>query len=291
MGDLRPDPRLLVEPGWLARNLGDPRVHVIDCTVHMIVQPVGASIVESGRPDYERDHIPGAHYLHMVEDLSDPRGRIAYALPSVERIEALLRRIGVDNGDTIVLYGATLPQVVTRAWWVLTASGAEDVRILDGGWKAWVAQGFPRSAHVPTVRRGSFSGRRVAGMLATLHEVRDAMARGDACLLNALTPEQFAGTGGAHYGRPGRIPGSVNVPNRDLVDPATGRYRPLAELAAMFERAGALRRERIIAYCGGGIAATGAAFALALLGHRNVAVYDGSLLEWAADPALPMVTG
>jgi thiosulfate/3-mercaptopyruvate sulfurtransferase len=201
----------------------------------------------------------------------------------------VLRQIGVDNGDTIVVYGSTLPQVVARAWWVLTASGAEDVRILDGGWKAWTAAGLPVSRALPAQRTGRFVGSRIAPMVASRDDVLKAMRERSACLVNALTPEQFRGSGGAHYGRPGRIPGSVNVPNRDFVDPVTGRYRPVAEIADLFRAQGVLDQDRIITYCGGGIAAAGAAFALALIGHPNVALYDGSLLEWSADPALPMV--
>jgi thiosulfate/3-mercaptopyruvate sulfurtransferase len=257
----------------------------------MVAQTVGASIVKSARPDYLKGHIPGADYVHMVDDLSDSGGPFPYALAGAEHISALLRGFGVNNGDTIVLYGAAWPQVVTRAWWVLTISGAEDVRILDGGWQGWVAAGLPVSKDLPAKRVGNFKGHRIASMLATRADVEKAMQDGSTCVLNALTPEQFTGTGGAHYGRPGRIPGSVNVPNRDLIDPSTGRYRPLKEISAMFERTGVLDQDRIITYCGGGIAASGASFALAMLGHDNVALYDGSLLEWSKDPELPLVVG
>jgi thiosulfate/3-mercaptopyruvate sulfurtransferase len=110
-------------------------------------------------------------------------------------------------------------------------------------------------------------------------------------VLNALTDEQHRGTGGVHYGRPGRIAGTGNVPARDLVDPHTHAYLPLEQLRAKFAAAGALDARRVVTYCGGGIAASSDAFVLALLGRDDVAVYDASLSEWAADPALPMETG
>ena len=94
----------------------------------------------------------------------------------------------------------------------------------------------------------------------------------------------------APYGRPGRIPGSVNVPVASLLDPDTGAFRPPQALRQAFEAAGALGGRRVIAYCGGGIAASGDALALTLLGARDVAVYDGSLSEWIADPACPLET-
>jgi len=112
-----------------------------------------------------------------------------------------------------------------------------------------------------------------------------------ACVLNALTEEQHRGTGGVTYGRPGRIAGSVNVPARELVDPETHAYLPAELLRARFAAAGALDARRVITYCGAGIAASSDAFALMLLGHEDVAVYDASLSEWAADPSLPMETG
>ncbi len=108
-----------------------------------------------------------------------------------------------------MLYGAAWPQVVTRAWWVLTISGAEDVRILNGGWQGWLKAGLPVTDELPAKRAGNFKGHRVEGMLATRADVERAMKNGEACIVNALTPEQFTGEGGAHYGRPGRIPGSV----------------------------------------------------------------------------------
>jgi len=110
-----------------------------------------------------------------------------------------------------------------------------------------------------------------------------------ATTINALSPAQFAGTGGAHYGRPGRIPGSLNLPASSLIDPATGCWRPRAELEKLAHDAGLSEADDpVIVYCGGGIAATATCFALKLIGRTRVAVYDNSLLEWSADPARPM---
>lgn len=111
------------------------------------------------------------------------------------------------------------------------------------------------------------------------------------CIVNALARDQHTGESQVHYGRPGRIPSSVVVPAMELVDPATGAFRPWAELRALFEEAGALRADQVITYCGGGIAASADAFALAMLGCENVALYDASLSEWARDESLPMERG
>lgn len=281
----------LVDPAWLAARLGEPKLRVLDCTVWMAPQPVGASICTSGRPDWEKGHIPGAQYVSMVEDFADPGGGIAYRLPAQPVVAERLRQLGIDDDSTVVLYGAGYLATVTRIYWVLRVSGVRDVRLLDGGWERWVAEGRPVSTAAVSVPRGSFSGQRIAAMHAGREAVCAALDDASVCLVNALSGEQFRGTGGAHYGRPGRIPGSISLPLRAMMDAATGRFHDLDRLRAIVTEAGVTENQRVIAYCGGGIAASGTFFVLSLLGHDNVALYDGSLLEWSTDASLPMVVG
>jgi len=160
--------------------------------------------------------------------------------------------------------------------------------VLDGGWPKWTAEGRPISTEPGVVRPARFVARPRPGLFVGKDAVRAGIGAADIRLVNSLTAEQHAGTGGAHYGRPGRIPGSTNVPSRELLDPTTQTFRPLDELRRLFEAAGALDGRRIVTYCGGGIAASAGAFALAMLGVDDVAVYDASLQEWAKDASLPM---
>ena len=128
--------------------------------------------------------------------------------------------------------------------------------------------------------------------MATKHDVIAVVGGVPACLLNALTPQAFKGTGPGAYSRPGRIPGSTSVPAQQLFDPETWRFCRRDELA--HELAGLVgpgAEENVIAYCGGGISATVDVFALFLLGRDDVRLYDGSLTEWSADPALPLEIG
>lgn len=282
---------MLVDPDWLEARLADPAMRVIDCTVGMVPQPVGASKVTSGREAWREGHIPGAAYLHMTEDLAAPRPGMPYNLPPAERMTSLLQGLGVNRDTTVVLYGAGYPPAVTRAWWVLRASGVRDVRILDGGWRRWVAEGRAVSTEAPVFAPGDFVASPDPRLIADRETVRAALGEAGVLLINALSPPQFQGSGGAHYGRPGRIPGSVNLPSAELIDPATRRYRTPGELRKMFTDLGAFEHGRVIAYCGGGIAASATVFALALLGHPDVALYDASLLEWSADETLPMEAG
>jgi thiosulfate/3-mercaptopyruvate sulfurtransferase len=285
-----PKPHLLVDPAWLEAHLNDPGIRIIDCTVKLVPQPVGPSRVESGRAKWEAGHIPGAAYLHMTEDLSAPRGNMPYNLPSPEHMTAVLSKIGVNQDTTVVLYGTTYPPAITRAWWVLRASGVKDVRVLDGGWHRWLSEGRPTTTDVPSFAAGSFIAQPMPELVADRDAVKAAMADSSALVVNALSPDQFRGAGGSHYGRPGRIPGSVNLPTMNLIDPETRRYRSFEELEQMFTAQGVFARERVIAYCGGGIAASSTVFVLEMLGHPSPALYDQSLLEWANDPDLPMAS-
>ena len=289
-----PPEDLLVTPAWLHAHLDDPQLRILDCSTGMTPQPVGPSRIRSGRPDWARTHIPGAQHVCMVDDLSDPAGPYPYTLPGPAQMAALLGRLGIGNGHRVVLYAASHPMVATRAWWVLGALGHERVSLLDGGWPRWQAEGRPvvggaddtRLPHPPAV----FTPRPRSHWVADAERVARALSSGDGLLLNALSPEQFAGTGGAHYGRPGRIPGSVSLPARALVDADTHAWPDRATLAQRLAAAGVLPGGPApITYCGGGIAASVPFFALQLLGRGDAALYDASLLEWSADPARPMV--
>lgn len=269
--------------------LGRPGVRVIDCTVHFEIKPVGASTIHTGRPDWLKGHVPGAAYLHMVDDLSDPAGAYPFTLAPQAQIDAVLSRIGIRADDTVILYGSGTAVAVVRAWWVLTVSGLKDVRIMDGGFARWQAEGRPVATGEESFTPSVFRGERDTGAVAGRDDVLAAVQGGGAVLVNALSRPQHEGTGGTHYGRPGRIPGSVSCPATGILDPATGAFASLDEMRAQFADLPADRP--LITYCGGGIAAAAALFALRLTGRTDVRLYDNSLLEWSADPSLPMERG
>ncbi|MCL8385431.1 sulfurtransferase [Xanthobacter aminoxidans] len=289
---IRAEPSILCTREWLATHLGAPGLRIFDCSAEMLPQPVGRSRLVSGRSDWEREHVPGARYLSMFHELSAPQGTVPYGLPAMEHVTHAMRAHGVNDGDTIVLYGSGYLGPVVRTWWVLTASGAHDVRVLDGGLEGWREAGLPLTADAgPEPVPGTFTARLRPSLRADAQEVAATMNDPRGALVNALSPEQFSGRGGAHYGRPGRIPGSVSVPFRDLLRRGTSWFRSAEEIRCIFASAGVLERPRIISYCGGGIAASGITFALHLIGRSDAALYDGSLTDWSADPSRPMVTG
>ena len=310
----------LVSTQWLQEHLEAPGLRVLDCTTYMTPQPIGASLITSGRPRWLTARIPGSVHVCMVEDLSDPQGRFPYTLPTADALRRRLADLGLSPDQHLVLYGASHPMVVSRAWWVFTALGWPQVSVLDGGWAAWEAENRPidRTPKASDARRdaasdaalqsASHSGSPAPAVAADsasdsvkgpdvarcvdAHGVAQAMDRGSAWLVNALSTEQFAGTGGSHYGRPGRIPGSLSLPARDLVTADTARWLGPDQVRERAAQAGLVNDGRpVIVYCGGGIAATATAFALERAGWSEVKVYDNSLLEWSADPERPMLVG
>lgn len=285
------NPHPLVETEWLAAHLGDPDLRVLDCTVFLHPKPGGDMRAESGRDAYDKGHIPGAAFADLIGDLSDPSSPLRFTLPPAERFAAAMSRCGVGEGTRVVLYATSTPIWAARLWWMLRAFGFDAAAVLNGGWRKWAAEGRPVSTKPGAYPPGRFLARPRPGLFVAREEVQAAIGDPQVCLLNALSQEQHRGTGGVAYGRPGHIPGSANVPARSLTDPETDLYLPADRLRAAFAAAGALDGRRVITYCGGGIAASGDALALTLLGADVVAVYDASLQEWAKDPSLPMETG
>ena len=284
-------PEFLVETDWLAQHLDDPKVVVLDCTVHLIPNPKVTYDVVSGRADFEKGHIPGAQFLDLQADLSDPTTKLRFMLPSVEYFAAAMGRFGVGADTKVVTYSTANVWWASRVWWMLRIFGHDNAAVLNGGWQKWIREGRAAETGAGSPRpAATFPQRGKRDLMVGKEEVLAAIGDGSVCTLNALQPAQHAGTGGNSYGRPGRIKGSVNLPAAHLLDPETNAFLPPAELRRRFAAVGALDK-RVITYCGGGIAASADALALIMLGHENVTLYDASMSEWAVDPSLPMETG
>jgi thiosulfate/3-mercaptopyruvate sulfurtransferase len=278
----------------LSKHLEDPALRLFDATVELVRPPEGGPYtVASGRPAYERAHIPGAAFADIPGELSDPESPFAFTLPSGEWFAAAAGRLGIGEGTRVVVYAQDTPMWATRLWWQLRFFGFDDVSVLDGGLPAWQAAGLPVEPGDVAYPPARFTAEPRWEWLATRADVEAVVAGGDgsACLVNALTPPVFRGEGPSSYSRPGRIPGSVNAPWTELIEPETSRFRPSVQLERALESAGALGPAPVIAYCGGGISATVDLFALALLGRGQARLYDGSLTEWTRDETLPVEVG
>ena len=247
--------------------------------------------MESGRPGWEEGHIPGSALADFMTDLSDPNNDLPLMMPPVDQFADAMSRYGVSADTRVILYDNFYNIWAARVWWMLRAVGFDNAAVLNGGWQKWTQERRPVSTAPSTHRRGQFVAAPRPEIMASKQDVLDAVETQSSCILNALTPEDHAGTGGMiQYPRPGRITSSVNVSFSDLIDQKTHAYLPAAQLREKFAAVGATAAKRVITYCGAGIAASSDAFILTLLGMDDVAVYDGSLMEWAADMTLPMET-
>ncbi len=284
-------PEYLVSTDWLAEHLNDPDVRVFESTVFLRPRDGGGYRVESGRAEYESGHIPNAGFLDLQADFSDNEQRLRFMMLGPETFAEAAGRHGISESSRLVLYDRLGSMWAARLWWMFRAMGCEQAAVLDGGWRKWSAEGRAVSTEAVSYAPARFSPNWDQRRFADLDEVRSFVEGGGdgSCLINALGRDQHSGAdGGRTYGRAGHIPGSTNVPAMELLDPETGAYLPAETLAAQFAEAGADPAQRVVTYCGGGIAASNDAFVLSLLGYDNVAVYDASMSEYAADPSLPL---
>lgn len=284
------NPEAVVTTRWLADHLNDARLRIFECTMYLIAPDERSPYtVRSGLEDYRQAHIPGAAYLDLQADLSDQASPFRFTMPSLDDLAQRFARAGVDTGTRVILYARGTPQWATRVWWMLRAVGFDNAAVLDGGWEAWEADAYPVQQGEINHPGGHFEARPRPGLFVGRDAVQAAMREPGSVVINALSATLHAGDS-ARYGRPGRIPGSVNVPATSLRQTVDGRLIGLPEAAERFRQAGVTPDRRAVIYCGGGIAATLDAFVLHQLGADDIAIYDNSLSEWSNDPALPMET-
>jgi thiosulfate/3-mercaptopyruvate sulfurtransferase len=283
---------IVVDGAWLQERLDDPRLRLLDATTHLRFSTDGGVELRPGRESYEGEHIPGAVFADLMGDLADPDAPLPLTVPGSQRFAAAMGALGVADGTYVVVYdqfdagrGPEHYQFwAPRLWWHLRLEGFDAVAVLDGALGAWKDEGRPvTGAPSPGYPPADFTAARRPELLASTEAVQATIGDPDTVLINALSPEAFAAA---------RIPSSHNVFFGTLVDPATGRFRDPEATRAAFAQLGALDPDRRpVTYCGGGIAASVAALALARLGREDVAVYDGSMTAWTADPERPVEAG
>jgi thiosulfate/3-mercaptopyruvate sulfurtransferase len=285
------DAAALISTDDLARRMGAPGLRIFDCTTYLRPRPEGGYNAESGRANYDKGHIPGAGFLDLGAELSDPHSKLRFTLPPLDELTKAFAAKGIGHGTFVVLYSHATPTWATRIWWMLRAIGFDDAAILDGGLDKWKAENRPLETELTIYPAATLSLRGRPEIFVDKNDIKAAIGKSDTLTLNALSHDQHKGAGGVVYGRPGRIAGSSCVPAASLFG-ADKTLKPIAELRQAFEGVGAAPDRRVLVYCGGGIAASLDAFVLtAILGHKNVAVYDNSMQEWSNDASLPMETG
>jgi thiosulfate/3-mercaptopyruvate sulfurtransferase len=295
----------LVEPSWLAAHLTDGDLRVVDARWR------GDG---TGRDVYRQGHLPGAVHLDWQRDLSwtDERG-VGYLLLPPERFATAMEAVGIGDRTRVVAYAETDHSGAARLWWALRYYGHDQVAVLNGGWTRWVAEGLPVETEVPPPAPVTFRPRSRSHLMALATEISQALLRVDASvrLVDTRPASQYAGQAiWTPYGslflpsgqswialpdgrvmRGGHIPGAVHLHASRLLNPLEWSYLPRESLLALARGAGLEPEQRVITYCGSGISASLALFALHLAGFRDLALYDASWEEWVTDPALPIERG
>ncbi|MDP2950104.1 MAG: sulfurtransferase [Chloroflexota bacterium] len=285
-------PEALATTEWLAAHLDDPSVRVVDVRYYVGVASGGSFRGVSGRKAYRQGHIPGALFVDFASDLADPEDDVPLNILSPDRFEALMGRLGIGSGSTVVVYDDSGGTWAARLWWALRYYGHDAAKVLNGGLTKWTAEGHPLERRTPTPPAATFRARKRPALRATCGEVRQAIGRRDVCIVDAL-PEMFYSGKARLYPthRAGHIPTALNVPATANVDQATQTLLTADELARLWRKVGLKPDQRVITYCGAGAYAAYDLFVLYVLGHEKVSLYDGSWMEWGANPELPVETG
>lgn len=286
------NPDALVSTDWLEAHLNDANLRIFDCSTVLEFDPDGDKPyrVVSCWDEHQAGHIPGAGYLDLQGDFSDSDSAFGMTLPQPDVVKAAFENAGVGNDTRVVLYSRRSMSWATRFWWMLHWLGFDNAAVLDGGFEKWRAEARPLSTVSAPYPSGHLTVALRSHSFADRSEIVSVLGDPSVCLVNALGRDVFSGEN-PRYGRPGRIPGSVNVPKVSLVNPETHAFLPTDRISEILSSAGVEGARRHVTYCVGGIFATVVAFWLWQLGQDNVAVYDNSMSEWGPDETLPIEAG
>ena len=279
------NPEALVSTKWLADHLQAPNVRVVDATWYLPNEG------RKGIHTHNEGHIPGAVFFD-IDEIADTDSDLPHMLPSPEKFSSQVRKLGLGDGVRIVVYDANGGfMAACRVWWMFRAFGHEDIAVLDGGLPKWVAEGRPLDDLPTEVQERHFTARFNNFLVRNVDQLIANVDTNEEQVIDVRSPGRFAGKEAEpRVGlRSGHIPGSINVPVPMIMDPENDfTVRPGAEIQANLDAAGLDPKRPLVASCGSGVTACVVGFGLYLIGHKEVAIYDGSWTEWGGREDTPV---
>ncbi len=278
------NPDALVDTEWLARHLESPDVRIVDASWYLPQEN------RDPKAEYAAAHIPGAVFFD-IDEICDTSSDLPHMLPSPEKFASRVRRMGLGDGNRIVVYDSYGIRSASRVWWMFQVFGHDDVAVLNGGLPKWRAEGLPLSDMPPAPRERHFTARMNTTTLRDFDQMLRICRDGSEQIVDARSAERFRGiTPEPREGlRGGHIPGSYNVPYADFLHPDQTMI-DADEMREAFEDAEVDLSRPIVTTCGSGVTAATLSLALHLIGHRRCALYDGSWTEWASRDDTPVET-
>jgi thiosulfate/3-mercaptopyruvate sulfurtransferase len=276
----------IVSTDWLAAHLGSPDIAILDASWHL------PTANRDAKKEFLEAHIPGAQFFD-VDELSDASSPLPHMLPSPEKFASRMRRMGIGDGKRIIAYDTAGLFSAARCWWMFKHFGHDDVAVLDGGLKKWLAEGRATGdgpARTPQERH--FTARARPSMVRNMKEVSSALASGSAQIADARSGTRFRGEEAEPRAgvRAGHMPGARNVHYASLLN-SDGTLKSPEAIAEAFKAAGIDITKPVITSCGSGITAAILSLGLTLIGARDHALYDGSWTEWGGAPDAAVATG
>ncbi|MDD2876955.1 MAG: sulfurtransferase [Acidiphilium sp.] len=283
----------LVSTAWLAAHLTDPDLRILDCTWHHV------STHLDGRTQYRGRHLPGSVHFD-IDHIADKTNPLPHMLPKPTEFADKVGLLGIGSGDRIVVYDRMCGgAAAARVWWMFRSFGHDNVAMLDGGYGKWTKEELPTEMTAVRPDPRKFTATFTPSLVRTLTQMKTTVTGGAEQLIDARGPAKFDGTQADvfPYKKLGHMPNAVNISWGDLIHPETGALLPPDELQSRFRRAGISLQRPIVTTCASGLTSCVVALALYILGHRDVAVYDGSWAEWGllddgpaqATPVISMV--